>query len=401
MSLMPVDEALRLIIASVTKPLEAETVALSQTAGRMLASDLSAKRSQPPFDASAMDGYAVRAADLGAGSRLHVVGESAAGHAFAGELKAGEAIRIFTGAPVPAGADTILIQENADRDGDIITAKQGEPLGRFVRPSGGDFREGDILLKAATHLAPRHLALAASMNHPVLPVVRQPRVALLATGDELVQPGQVIGPSQIVASNSFTVAALVEASGGKAIDLGIAGDTAAALEASLARAQAQKADIFVTLGGASVGDHDLVQKVLQPKGLNLDFWKIAMRPGKPLMFGKLGDMLFLGLPGNPVSAIVCAELFLKPLIRALLGDPAAETDRTESAILGCDLSPNDERQDYLRATLAAKDGHVVVTPFPRQDSSLVALLAQAEALVIRTPFAPAVKAGSPCQFLRL
>ncbi len=402
MSLMLVAEALRSILASVAGPLESENVPLAQACGRWLAADLAARRSQPPFHASAMDGYAVRAADLSlVPARLTLVGESAAGHAFAGEIGPGQTVRIFTGAPLPAGADTILIQENADRDGETVIARQSEPVGRFVRPSGGDFKQGSLLLKVGTALAPRHLALAASMNYPTVPVIRRPRVALLATGDELVQPGNTPGPAQIIASNSFAVAALAQGTGAEAIDLGIAGDTAAALEAGLTAAQERKADIFVTLGGASVGDHDLVQKALLPKGLTLDFWKIAMRPGKPLMFGRLGDMLFLGLPGNPVSAIVCAELFLVPLIRALLGDPAAGADRSEPATLGRDLAANDERQDYLRATVAVENGRAIASPFPRQDSSLVALLAEAEALVIRAPFAPPAKAGDSCRIIRL
>jgi molybdopterin molybdotransferase len=332
---------------------------------------------------------------------LRVIGESAAGHRFSGSVGAGEAVRIFTGAPLPAGADTILIQENADRDGDHVVARQSEPRGRFVREAGYDFHHGDALLKAGLRLGPRHLALAAAMNYPEMAVRRRPRVALLATGDELARPGQALGPDQIVTSNNFAVAGMVTEAGAEPLDLGIAADTPDALEQGLARARAARADIFVTLGGASVGDHDLVQRVLQPQGLALDFWKIAMRPGKPLMFGRLDRLLFLGLPGNPVSAIVCAHLFLRPLVRKLLGDPRAGEEAPETARLGRDLPANDERQDYLRATLASEGDALVATPFSRQDSGMVATLARADALVVRAPHARAARAGDACRIIRL
>jgi molybdopterin molybdotransferase len=402
MSLLTVAEALARILAAAPAPTEAERVQLQDGLHRTLAGDLAALRSQPPFDASAMDGYAVRAADLDpAPARLRVIGESAAGHGFSGRVGPGEAVRIFTGAPLPDGADTILIQENADRDGDHVVARQSEPRGRFVREAGYDFRQGDVLLKAGLRLGTRHLALAAAMNHPELAVRRRPRVALLATGDELVRPGEALGADQIVTSNNFAIAGIAAETGAEPIDLGIAGDTPDALEHGLAQARAARADIFVTLGGASVGDHDLVQRVLQPKGLSLDFWKIAMRPGKPLMFGKIAPMLFLGLPGNPVSAIVCAHLFLRPLIRKLLGDLRAGEIATEAARLGRDLPENDERQDYLRATLTSEGDALVATPFPRQDSGMVAMLAGADALVVREPHARAARAGDTCRIIRL
>jgi molybdopterin molybdotransferase len=401
MSLLPVAEALTRILAAAA-PTGAEQVPLEAALGRTLAADLAALRDQPPFDASAMDGYAVRAADLvPAPATLRVIGESAAGHRFAGSIRPGEAVRIFTGAPLPDGADTILMQENADRDGDRVIARQSEPRGRFVREAGYDFRHGDALLRAGLRLGARHLALAAAMNHPALAVRRRPRVAFLATGDELVRPGQALGADQIVTSNNFAIAGIATEAGAEPIDLGIAADTPEALEQALARAQAAQADIFVTLGGASVGDHDLVQRVLQPKGLSLDFWKIAMRPGKPLMFGRLDHALFMGLPGNPVSAIVCAHLFLRPLIRKMLGDPRAGEAATETARLGRDLPQNDERQDYLRATLSLAGDARIATPFPRQDSGMVAMLAGADALVVREPHAPPVRAGETCRIIRL
>jgi len=402
MSLLPVADALQRILAAAPAPTDAERVPLENALHRTLTGDLAALRDQPPFDASAMDGYAVRAADLvSAPATLRVIGESAAGHRFSGSVSAGEAVRIFTGAPLPVGADTILIQENADRDGDHVIARQSEPRGRFVREAGYDFRHGDALLKAGLRLEPRHLALAAAMNHPEIAVRRRPRVALLATGDELARPGDALGPDQIVTSNNFAIAGIVTEAGAEPLDLGIAADTPDALEQGLARARAARADIFVTLGGASVGDHDLVQRVLQPQGLSLDFWKIAMRPGKPLMFGRLDRLLFLGLPGNPVSAIVCAHLFLRPLIRKLLGDPRAGMESAETARLGRDLPENDERQDYLRATLAFDGGALVATPFARQDSGMVATLAHADALVVRAPHAPPARAGDACQIIRL
>ncbi len=402
MSLTPVAEALAAIL-SAARPTAPETVALTQAAGRTLAADISARRTQPPFAVSAMDGYAARAADIAtAPATLALIGESAAGHGFHGVVRAGECVRIFTGAPLPAGADTILIQENASAAGAVITARQSEPPGRHVRRAGIDFSSGDILLKAGARLTARDLALAAAMDHPALTVHRRPRVAVLATGDELVLPGAGPGADQITASNSFAIAAMAGAAGGEVIDLGIAADDRGALDAAIAQAVTRQADILVTLGGASVGDHDLVQQALVKRGMRLGFWKIAMRPGKPLMFGALGPMLALGLPGNPVSSIVCAALFLEPLIRALLGDPQAGADRSEPARLGIDLATNDQRQDYLRAALSRDaDGGLIATPFARQDSSLLADLARADALLIRAPFAAALAAGQPVRVLRL
>lgn len=401
--LLPVEDALARILTTATTPLEAENVALVDALGRRLAADLPARRTQPPCAVSAMDGYAVRAADITAvPARLKIVGVSAAGHGFAGRVGPGEAARIFTGAPVPEGADAILIQEDARAEDGFVTALASEPPGRYVRGAGLDFRAGDVLLKAGRRMGPAELALAAAMNHATAPVVRRPRVAILATGDELVPPGAIPGPDQIVASNNFAVGAYARQAGAEVIDLGIAGDDFAALEAAIRRAREARADVLVTLGGASVGDHDLVQTALTREGMELGFWRIAMRPGKPFMHGKLGDMRILGLPGNPVSAIVCAVLFLVPLVRALTGDAEAGADATRPGVLGAALPANDQRQDYLRATLAGgADGPAMVTAFTRQDSSMLGIFASAHALIVRPPHAPAAKAGEPCRYLPL
>ncbi len=400
--MISVAEALARVLASASPPMEAEIVAVEDALGRTLAHDLHALRTQPPFANSAMDGYALRAADTASAPvRLMVIGESAAGRAFDGAVRASQAVRIFTGAPMPDGADSVVIQENASRDGDFLIVRGRETLGRNVRDAGIDFAEGELLLSAGRRLTPRDLALAAAANHPAIAVRRRPRVAVLATGDELVPPGQVIGPAQIVASNNYAIAAIVAASGGVPIDLGIAADQMDALARSFRRAQETEADVLVTLGGASVGDYDLVQRALVDSGLSLGFWRIAMRPGKPLMQGRLGAMRVLGLPGNPVSAIVCALLFLRPLLRALVGDPAAGADLSEPAVFGADISANDIRQDYLRATLVRDaGGALVATPLPSQDSSLVKLLAQAQCLIIRAPNGPVALRGEACRIIR-
>ena len=401
--LLPVADALARVLASAPEPLPTEIVALTQARGRTLAQDVAALRTQPPFPASAMDGYAVRAADIAqVPARLKVTGVSAAGHRFHGALGAGEAVRIFTGAPVPDGADTILIQENATAEDGFVVAHEPEEAGRHIRRAGLDFSAGDVLLARGRRLGPPELALAAAMNHPALPVTRRPRVALLATGDELVRPGENAGPDQIVASNTYAVAAYAEAAGAEVIDLGIAGDRFADLERCIRAARDAGADVLVTLGGASVGDHDLVQTALSREGMELGFWRIAMRPGKPLMHGRIGDMRILGLPGNPVSAIVCGVLFLVPLVRALAGDPQAGSDRSELAVLGADLPANDSRQDYMRAHVTGmRDGHPLVEAFRRQDSSMLRVLAQAECLIIRDAHAPPARAGETCRMMRL
>ncbi|MFC3692988.1 molybdopterin molybdotransferase MoeA [Chenggangzhangella methanolivorans] len=398
--LLPVPEARARILAGLA-PLPAERVVLAEALGRTLAAPLHALRDQPPCDCSAMDGYAVRAADAAGGARLRVVGESAAGKSFGGLIGPGEAARIFTGAPVPQGADAILIQEDADRDGDVITAREAAQAGRHIRRAGLDFSKGEALLEAGRRLGARDLALAAALGHPAVEAARRPRVAILATGDELVAPGDPVGPDQIVASNAFAISAIVTAEGGVPLDLGIAPDRPQAIRAAIARAFAEEADILVTLGGASVGDHDLVQPALEAEGVTLDFWKIAMRPGKPMMAGRRGATLALGLPGNPVSSIVCSLLFLAPALRRLSGradlDPALLPAR-----LGRDMPENDQREDYMRAALEiGLDGVPVATAFPRQDSSMLRRLSDAECLLVRPAHAPAAKAGDACRILAL
>ena len=368
----------------------------------MLGADVKALRTQPPFANSAMDGYAVRGDDMAEGVSLAVIGESAAGRAFEGGVGPGQAVRIFTGAPMPAGADTILIQEDADGvDSPTIRVRVPPTMGRFLRAAGLDFHEGDVLLVTGRVLDSAALGLAAAMGHPALPVRRKPRVAILATGDELVAPGEPVGRDQIVASNSFSLAALVEKAGGAPLDLGIARDDHADLAAKIGQAQAADADVLITLGGASVGAHDLVQEALARAGMELGFWKIAMRPGKPMMTGRLGRMVVVGLPGNPVSSIVCGHLFVLPLIEALLGMADADRDRSVPAILGRDMPENDEREDYLRSELALTPEGWVATPFGRQDSSMLGTLARAQALTIRPAFADAAKTGDPCRILPL
>ncbi|MCG6122893.1 MAG: molybdopterin molybdotransferase MoeA [Microvirga sp.] len=405
MALLPVAEALAQILASAPGSVEAETVPLARCHGHTLAQDVAARRTQPPFPVSAMDGYAVRAADVAqVPVALRVIGESAAGRGWRGAIAQGEAVRIFTGAPLPDGADAIVIQEDADRlDDERIRVREGAQAGRYVRPAGLDFAEGETLLAAGRRLDAGAIALAAGMNHAALPVRRKPRVAIIATGDELVRPGETPGPDQIVASNIFALAAIIARAGGEAIDCGIARDTRADVARVVGEAQAHRPDILLTLGGASVGDHDLVQETLTGLGLELGFWRIAMRPGKPLMHGRLGETLFLGLPGNPVSAMVCAILFVGPAIRTLLGDPdAARGAPIEPAVLAVDLPENDKRQDYMRASLTMRpDALPLAAPFAKQDSSMLGHLARADALVIRAPFAPPAKAGDIVETIRL
>jgi molybdopterin molybdotransferase len=382
-------------------PLLAEQVALAQAHGRVLAADLAALRTQPPDAVSAMDGYAVRAEDVAkAPARLRVIGEVAAGRPFEGAIGPGEAVRIFTGGVLPAGADTIVIQERTERDGACLTVTAPSGIGRHIRARGLDFAKGDVLLAAGRLLSDRDVALAAAMNHPTVSVRRTPRVALIATGDELVAPGSTPATGQIVYSNGFALAALARAEGAEVINLGIVPDRVDATIAAIDAAAAQRADVLVTTGGASVGDYDLVQQSLAAREMALSFWKVAMRPGRPMMHGVLGGMRVLGLPGNPVSAYVCGFLFMAPLLRRLLGRPEVEAPR-ESAVLGRDLPPNDERADYLRATLTRGPQGLIATPFDLQDSSMLALLAKADCLLIREPFAPAAPKGAPCTIVKL
>jgi molybdopterin molybdotransferase len=400
--MISVAEALRRVLASAASPLEEERVALEHAFGRTLARDLASYRSQPPFANSAMDGYALRAADAdNPSASLSVIGESAAGRPFSGSLGPGEAVRIFTGAPMPDGADTVVMQEDVTRSGDRIEISTNPALSDNVREPGFDFREGEALLREGRRLTARDVALMAAANHAAAPVRRRPRVAILATGDELVKPGEPIGPAQIVASNNFAIAGLVTACGGAPTDLGIAVDSVGALDAAISRARDIKADVLVTLGGASVGDYDLVQQALVGAGMALDFWRIAMRPGKPLMHGTLGAMRVLGLPGNPTSSIVCAVLFLRPLLRALCGDASVGAEISEPARLGADLPANGVRQDYVRATFEQDaEGLWTATPVDSQDSSLVKTMARADGLIIRAPDARPANRGDQCRLIR-
>jgi molybdopterin molybdotransferase len=389
--MISVEEAQQRLIALIA-PLGAEQVAVSDALGRVLAEDVVARRTQPPWDVSAMDGYAVRAADVAkVPVKLKVPGTVQAGQAYAGTVKQGEAVRIFTGAPVPEGADAIVIQEDTERQGDLVEVREGAPKGRYVRPAGLDFREGEVGLKAGRRLSSADVGFAAAMNRPWLLVHRRPRVAILPTGDEVVMPGDPVGPNQIVSSNGIALAALVTACGGVPVHLAIAPDDNSALQRIAAGAAG--ADLLLTTGGASVGDHDLVRDALGASGLALDFWTVAMRPGKPLMVGRYKDTPMIGLPGNPVSTLVCGLLFAKPAMARMSG-LADVFEAPARARLKIPLEANDRRQDYLRATLSrAADGVLEAEPFKKQDSSMISLLARADCLVIRAPHAKPAKAG--------
>lgn len=402
MALLPVAEALDRLLCAARPTQRTERIALHDARGRVLAEDVAARLTQPPFDNSAMDGYAVRHQDIAEiGAELKVVGLSSAGHAFEGAAGPGEAVRIFTGAPLPAFADTVLLQEDAEvLEGERIRATFLTPKGRHIRPRGQDFCEGEIVLKAGDVLDAGRLTVAAAMNHAELTVYARPRIAVLATGDELVRPGTPPGTSQIIASNTYGVSAIAREAGAEVIDLGIVGDDREAMLAAVRHALTLDIDVLVTLGGASVGDFDLVQPVLGEAGMELDFWRIAMRPGKPLMVGRLGAVQVVGLPGNPVSSLVCSLLFLEPLVSRLAHLPP--TNRLRSATAAVPLKENDHRQDYVRARLArGAAGDLLVTPLDKQDSSMMKAFAQSEALLIRPPHAPAAPAGSPCAVLLL
>jgi len=401
MALLSVADAFRLVLAD-AQPLPAVDAPLTDAYGRVLAQDLAARRSQPPAAVSAMDGYAVRAADVAqAGARLKVVGEVAAGRPFDRAIGPGEAARIFTGGVLPAGADAVVVQEQTTREGDAVVIGRPTRPGKNVRPEGLDFKEGEVLFARGHRLAARDLSLVAGMNHAAVPVHRRPRVATFATGDELVPPGATPGPGQIVYSNGFALMALFRAEGAEVIDLGIVRDRLDETVAAVRRARDLGADVLVTTGGASVGDHDLVQQAFKAEGASMSFWRIAMRPGRPLMHGLVGAMHVLGLPGNPVSSYICALLFGVPLIRRLAGRTDLESE-VETAILGADLAENDERADYLRATLARdSQGRLVATAFPLQDSSTMGRLARADCLILREPFEPAAAAGTPCRIVKL
>jgi molybdopterin molybdotransferase len=395
--MISVGEATARIIAAFALT-ELETVSIENATGRVLARDVAAKFDQPPAPVSSMDGYAVRAADVASVPvELRVIGSSPAGHPFAGKIATGEAVRIFTGGVVPNGADSIIIQENTESSGERVTVKVAAKLGQHIRAQGLDFKSGDALAKAGQRLTPYMSSLLAAADIARVEVRRKPLVSFVATGDELSRPGETRNPGGIVASSGYGLAALIEAWGAEARDLGILPDNADAI--AKIPEQAKGSDLIVTLGGASVGDHDLVQKALGPKGFALDFWKIAMRPGKPLIFGKLGVTPLLGLPGNPVSTLVCAILFLRPAIATMLG--AESITPLQSAKLIAPLGENDSRQDYLRARTEIREGEVWVQAFAIQDSSMLRPLAQSNALIVRKPHAPALPAGSRVEILPL
>ena len=389
--MISVAEALERLFALV-QPLAAETVPLAGCGGRVLAETVYAQRTQPPFAASAMDGYAV-AGDVASGNVFTVIGEAAAGHAFDGVVGRGQAVRIFTGAPIPNGATRVMIQEDVVRSGDTITLQDNLDSGGHIRPAGGDFAAGDPL-EAPVRLWPAHVALAAAMNIPTLPVRRRPVVAIMATGDELCMPGEAPAADQIIASNNFGLKAILEARGAEVRMLPIARDTEDALRFGFQLAKG--ADMIVTIGGASVGDHDLVGPVARDLGMDTSFYKIAMRPGKPLMAGKLGDQVMVGLPGNPVSALVCGQLFLCPMVDVMLGLPAAPPAR-RTAVLAADLGANGPREHYMRAVVA--DGQI--TAAGSQDSSLLTVLAGANALLIRPVGDGARAAGETVEYIAI
>jgi molybdopterin molybdotransferase len=396
--MLSVADARQRILADL-KPTPAETVALAEAWGRVLAAPVIARLTQPPADVSAMDGYALRAADGALGATLRVIGTAPAGHPFAGHVGPGDTVRIFTGSVIPDGADGVLIQEDAERDGDRITVREAVKPGRHIRRAGQDFAAGQTVIAAPRRLGVRDIGLAAAANHPWLAVHRRPRIAILATGDEIALPGEPIPAGGIVSSNAHALAALVRACGGEPCVMPIAADTLDAV-AAVADAVAGM-DMLVSTGGASVGDHDLVIEGLKQRGLEVDFWKIAMRPGKPLVSGRLGSVAMLGLPGNPVSAIVCATLFLLPALARLSGLPAAAPPVSQG-IAGTPLAANDGRADHLRATLHTDEsGQLIATPFPVQDSAMLARLAHADALILRAPNAPPLPAGAPIQMIRL
>ncbi len=401
-AMLSVEDARARILAALG-PTPAEIVSLAEAWNRVTAAPVLARLTQPPADVSAMDGYALRAADGALGAALRVIGTAPAGHPFDGSVGPGEAVRIFTGSVVPAGADTILLQEDATRDGDTVRVNEAASANRHIRRAGQDFAAGDAVVAAGRRMTARDVGLAAAANHPWISVHRRPRVAILATGDEIAMPGEPIPPGGIVSSNSHALAALVRAAGGAPVVLPVARDDVAMIAATADAVGGM--EMLVTTGGASVGDHDLVIESLRQRGMALDFWQIAMRPGKPLLFGRLGPapagVPVLGLPGNPVSALVCAVLFLVPAINRLLGLPG-EPPATEPARLGSSLAANDRRADHLRATLTrGPHGETIATPFPVQDSAMLQRLARADALILRAPHAPALPEGAEVRVIRL
>lgn len=394
--MISVEDALTKIL-NLFSPLETEEVPIAQAGGRVLARDVTATHDQPPFPSSAMDGYAVQAGDIHPGATLQVIGESAAGTRFDGILSSGQAVRIFTGAPVPEGADKILIQEDCTRTNNHITVSNHIDTAPYIRPAGTDFTKGHKV-KAPLHLGPHEIALLAAMNRGSVPVYRKPIIALVPTGDELVYPGDALGPDQIASSNNFGLKTLIEAAGGTARLLPIARDEEAVLRTVLDFCT--HADAIVTLGGASVGDHDLMGKLIQSPDMDAAFYKVAMRPGKPLMAGDYKGTPLIGLPGNPVSALVCGHVFLRPALNVMLGFSKAPLPQ-ETATLAQDIPANGPRAHYMRAHLDLKDGGWMCTPFERQDSSLLSVLANANALMIRAPNDPAYQAGQTVDVIRI
>ena len=399
MALISVAEALVRVLDGVVS-LPAEEVPIANAHGRVLATTLASRRTQPPADLSSMDGYAVQTLDVPeALANLRVIGQSVAGKPFDGTMKAGETVRIFTGAVMPPGADQVVPQENVTREDEQITVNT-LPKGKFVRRQGFDFKAGQVMLEAGRRLNARDIGLAAAMDHTQINVARRPRVAIIATGDELVAPGAGDAPDRIVASNPLALAALIRLEGGEPIDLGIFPDKLEAIVEAIRKARGLEIDVLVTLGGASVGDHDLVAPALAEENISISFHRMAMRPGRPMLFGVADPLRVLGLPGNPVSSFVCAFLFLVPLLRKLQGRMDLIPD-TEPAVLGRAVDANDHRQDFLRAKFArGQDGRLIATPFKLQDSSMLAVLHASDGLIVRTPHAPAAAEGSPCEILR-
>jgi len=397
---LTVDEAVEAILNK-TQRLNSETVGIDHAHSRVLAKPLTAKLTQPPFNASAMDGYALHYSDIATiPARLRLVGESAAGSRYTGTIKQGEAVRIFTGAPVPDDADTVVIQEKTNRiDDQYVEIIEESGINQNIRPLGGDFKRGQTLLGEGHFLTPSAIALIAASGHDTVTVIRRPRIAILATGDELVPAGGTPGPDQIIASNSYGLTDIAQFYGAEVINLGIANDNKEAIKSAVLKAQESKADLLLTSGGVSVGDYDLVQVVLKECGMTLDFWKIAMRPGKPLMFGELSGshpLLVMGLPGNPISSLVCAQLFLVPLLNKMAGRRYRQN--IISARLTKALPANGPRRHYIRTVLERdENGVFLATPQSSQDSSLLSLMAVANGLIVHEKEAASLKAGDSCR----
>ncbi len=402
-TLLSVEQALERIVSGAPANLSKESLPLEKCHNRFLAEDVFAKITQPPFRASAMDGYAVRSQDVSClPQNLTLIGESAAGKGFLGTIGSGEAVRIFTGAPVPHNADIVVMQEDTTAAGETITIHHLNPDRTHIRDAGIDFSRNQVLLRTGQKLDARRIGLAAAAGLGELPVFIKPKVAILATGDELAKPGEECLEDQIYSSNSYSLRVLFEDAGADVLDIGIVKDEISALEEAVFKAQELEADILVTMGGISVGDRDLVQPALLKQGMELNFWKVAVRPGKPLMFGKLKNMLLFGLPGNPVSAFITGLLFVLPAISSMLGVKTASELKTESCLLGADLPQNSDRQDHLRATLSYdENGFLTAYPLALQDSSLLSVLAEADALIVRKPHEALAPKGSLCRIIRL